>query len=70
MEPCCGSGPRLRHHLCHSDAVNVEIESVSRDHSVDGRSLPDGLCRNGAVRGWYGNLALLTIAERVGSIAQ
>jgi hypothetical protein len=42
MEPCCGSGPGLGHPLRHSDAVNVEIESVSKDHSVDdddGRNL-------------------------------
>lgn len=53
MEPCCGSRPGLRHRLCHSDAVNVEIESVSRDHSVDdddGRNLPTALAGMGLLQ--------------------
>ena len=36
MEPrrCSGPGPGLRHRLCHSNVINAEIESVSRDHYV------------------------------------
>jgi hypothetical protein len=50
MEPCRGSGPGLHHRLCQSDAVSVEIESVSRDHCVnddDGRNLSTAFARMG-----------------------
>ena len=57
MEPRRGFGPGLRHRLYHADVV--EIEYVSRDHSVDdddGRNLSTAFAGNGAVREWYGNL--------------
>lgn len=59
-----------------TDAVNVEIGSVSRDHSVDdddGRNLSMALAGMGLSEDGMDVLcrvALLTITGRVGTVAQ
>ena len=66
MEPrrCSGPGPGLRHRLCHSNVINAEIESVSRDHYVgddDGHNLSTAIAGMGRSEGGTETFVLVAL---------